>query len=68
MDMIALRQTSLGPTFPSLTRAVVDLVDTWRERRRQRRALLDLGPDLLKDIGLDPAEAWYEGTKPFWRA
>jgi uncharacterized protein YjiS (DUF1127 family) len=39
----------------------------WHERRRQRRALLGLGDDLLKDIGVSRADAWREGTKPFWR-
>ena len=37
-------------------------------RRRQRRALLALSDHALKDIGLNRADAFAEGTKPFWRA
>ena len=38
------------------------------ERRRQRQALAELDPHLLRDIGIDPHEAMAEATKPFWRA
>lgn len=40
----------------------------WRERRRQRRALLELSDALLKDVGLTRADAWGEAAKPFWCA
>lgn len=40
----------------------------WAERRRQRRALLELDEALLRDIGLSGADALHEGTKAFWRA
>lgn len=43
-------------------------LEAWAERRRQRRALLELSDHALKDIGLNRADAWEEGTKPFWRA
>ncbi|WP_017901670.1 DUF1127 domain-containing protein [Pseudomonas asplenii] len=36
-------------------------------RLRTRRALLELTPDELRDIGLTRAEALAEGLKPFWR-
>ena len=32
------------------------------------RALLDLTPEQLRDIGLTRAQALEEGLKPFWRA
>ncbi len=38
-------------------------LERWVERRRQRRALLALDDNLLKDIGLSAADAWHEGTQ-----
>ncbi len=46
---------------------VSNLIDAWAERRRQRRALLELNDHMLKDIGIGRGEAWQEGRKPFWR-
>lgn len=43
------------------------LVGVWLERRRQRRALLELSDHLLKDIGISRVDAWQEARKPFWR-
>ena len=43
-------------------------LEAWAERRRQRRVLLELSDHALKDIGLNRADAFEEGTKPFWRA
>ena len=65
--MIALPR-SATPTFarPSVGGVLVAL-ERWVERRRQRQALLALDDNLLKDIGLSAADAWHEGTKPFWR-
>lgn len=36
-------------------------------RRRQRRALSELSPWQLRDIGVTPEEARREAEKPFWR-
>jgi uncharacterized protein YjiS (DUF1127 family) len=47
---------------------VLGILGIWLERTRQRRALLRLPDALLDDIGITRAEAWQEGTKPFWRA
>lgn len=41
---------------------------TWRRRRHARAELARMSRHLLKDIGLEPAEAWAEMAKPFWRA
>jgi uncharacterized protein YjiS (DUF1127 family) len=43
-------------------------LEGWAERRRQRRALLELSDHALKDIGLNRSDAFEEGSKPFWRA
>lgn len=37
-------------------------------RWNTRRALLEMTPEQLRDIGLTRAEALEEGLKPFWRA
>jgi uncharacterized protein YjiS (DUF1127 family) len=33
---------------------------------RERRALMALSDDALKDIGLSRADAYHEGTRSFW--
>lgn len=42
-------------------------LEQWRERSRQRRALLNLDDRLLRDIGVSRADAEREGRKPFWQ-
>ena len=37
------------------------------ERRRQRKALLELDDRMLADIGLTKSQAIEEGEKPFWK-
>ena len=46
---------------------MLDAYFAWVEVHRQRRALLALGDDMLKDIGISRAQADAEGSKPFWR-
>ena len=46
---------------------VSQIAEGWMERRRQRRALLELSDHLLKDIGIGRGDAYREGSKPFWR-
>jgi uncharacterized protein YjiS (DUF1127 family) len=40
----------------------------WQQRARERRHLMSLDGRMLRDIGVSRADAWREGTKPFWRA
>lgn len=35
-------------------------------RRRELKQLLQIGPHLLSDIGLDPDELRRQSIKPFW--
>ncbi|MGH8439419.1 MAG: DUF1127 domain-containing protein [Pseudomonas sp.] len=37
-------------------------------RWHSRRALLELTPEQLRDVGLTPEQAREEGLKPFWRS
>jgi uncharacterized protein YjiS (DUF1127 family) len=39
----------------------------WRRRRATRRELREVDEHLLRDAGLDPAEARAEAREPFWR-
>lgn len=47
--------------------AVLDLVETWLARRRQRLDLAELDDRLLQDIGLTRADVARETAKPFWQ-
>jgi len=68
--------SSSGPfphraTRPSGLARLRDLLATWRERTRLRRALrrmLTRTPHLIDDIGLTRRQAEAEAAKPFWRA
>jgi uncharacterized protein YjiS (DUF1127 family) len=44
----------------------VDILLEWHERSRQRRQLLPLDDQLLKDIGISRSGAEVEASKPFW--
>jgi uncharacterized protein YjiS (DUF1127 family) len=70
--------TSAPVTFPKALRALagipvrvllkmLDAYLAWAEVSRQRRALLALSDNMLKDIGISRAQADLEGSKPFWR-
>ena len=69
--MIALERAGFavsGRTSGYFGQRFLETLAEWTERRRQRRALLSLSPELLKDVGLSQGDAWCEGCKPFWRA
>ena len=63
---IVLRQSS--ELMARIVLTCTDRMEAWTERRRQRRALLELNDHLLKDIGIGRGEAYREGSKPFWRS
>ena len=46
--------------------ALLNLLATWMERRRQRLSPDRLGDTLLRDIGLSSADVEGEVNKPFW--
>lgn len=43
------------------------LLDIWRQRLRDRRALALMDERSLRDLGLTRYDAFYEARKPFWR-
>jgi uncharacterized protein YjiS (DUF1127 family) len=52
---------------PSHLRRALALFDIWRQRMRDRRALVLMDERSLRDIGLTRCDALYEARKPFWR-
>ncbi|MBK8157722.1 MAG: DUF1127 domain-containing protein [Rhodospirillaceae bacterium] len=63
----AIVATVAHPKLPGLLTRFLDRLARWQENARQRRALLHLGPQLMKDIGITEADIWLETSKPFWR-
>ncbi len=51
----------------ALLAPLVETLETWIRRARERRELLRLSERDLKDIGLNRYEAAVEAGKPFWR-
>ncbi len=47
--------------------SLVERLELWADRRRERRALMACPDGLLKDVGLSRADALCEAEKPFWR-
>jgi uncharacterized protein YjiS (DUF1127 family) len=43
-----------------------DHVALWCQRTRERRHLAQLSDHMLRDIGIDRAQAWQETRKWFW--
>ncbi|GJD49299.1 hypothetical protein OPKNFCMD_2029 [Methylobacterium crusticola] len=57
---------ALQPPRPRRSTSLVERVELWAERRRERRSLRGCPDGLLKDIGLSRADALREAGKPFW--
>ncbi|SEA76299.1 DUF1127 domain-containing protein [Rubrimonas cliftonensis] len=62
----AADRASVGDGLRALPTLVAATLRRWSERRRSRRALALLTPELLRDIGLDREAALNEAKKPFW--
>ena len=61
------RSYRFGSAAAELLPAAIDLLLSWMDLARQRRALQVLDDHLLKDIGLSRADVEAETSKPFWR-
>jgi uncharacterized protein YjiS (DUF1127 family) len=51
-----------------LLRLAGETLQSWRDRRRQRRELAALSERELHDFGMSWSEVAYEIEKPFWQA
>lgn len=60
-------QSTLRPGGLGWIGRAVDLVQTWHQRARERRKLMQLSDHMLRDIGITRAMAGGEAEKPFWR-
>ncbi len=46
---------------------IAGVLRLWLARIRERRELATLSAHELRDIGITPAEVFWETAKPFWR-
>jgi len=53
--------------MPTLT-SWIGLIGVWRQRARERAALMAMSGRALQDIGITRWDARLEADKPFWRA
>ncbi|MFH6785160.1 MULTISPECIES: DUF1127 domain-containing protein [Methylobacterium] len=56
----------LSPPRLRTATSLLERLELWAERRRERRALLRCPDALLRDVGLSRADAVREAGKPFW--
>jgi uncharacterized protein YjiS (DUF1127 family) len=68
LSKLAADTVRVAPTRPArggFTRLLVKFEEMMRAYR-ERRALLALSDHMLADLGLTRADAYREGTRPFW--
>jgi uncharacterized protein YjiS (DUF1127 family) len=58
---------SLWATIDTALGNLVTTMLLWQDRARQRRLLLGLDDQALRDFAASRADATNEGAKPFWR-
>ena len=66
-DLLFLDRHRPLPLLATLAVRVAVTSSKWADRARTRRALKDLDPHLLRDIGVTPEAADIEANKRFWR-
>lgn len=59
------RPAGLG--LDALARAVIGRIALWRQRAMDRAELARMSSRELRDIRINPGDAWNEASKPFWR-
>jgi uncharacterized protein YjiS (DUF1127 family) len=63
LQVLAVRPAGLKP----LVSGAIQWLHAAYERHRQRDVLLKLDDRMLSDIGVSRADAYHEGSKPFWK-
>ena len=66
--LFSREQVEYSGRLVRVARGVFDRVYAWQERAHQRAHLASLDDRLLKDAGINRAQAAEEAAKPFWRA
>jgi uncharacterized protein YjiS (DUF1127 family) len=66
-DMGFLTSQPVLPVAAQMAISVAVLVTKWSARKRSRRALSELSPDQLRDIGVTAKDAHVEASLPFWK-
>ena len=64
----ALTTGTVGFDFFAVFKPVIEVFFVWTQRRQDRARLAEMDVRLLRDIGMDHADAQAEAGKPFWRA
>jgi uncharacterized protein YjiS (DUF1127 family) len=64
--LVVLRRREHDLAFGGPITAIVERMQTWRDRARQRRSLSQLDDRLLRDIGITRYDVLIEAGKPFW--
>jgi uncharacterized protein YjiS (DUF1127 family) len=59
--------TSVSNLPMSFLHRFIILLQTWRQRLRERQQLAEMDDRSLRDIGLTRYDVEYELRKPFWR-
>ena len=47
---------------------LVEIVDTWKRRYRERQQFAEVDPRILQDCGVSESVRFIEVNKPFWEA
>jgi uncharacterized protein YjiS (DUF1127 family) len=67
LDTIGILSQPGTPVLAVLALGFAVRLATWATRRRTRRALAQLEPWQLRDVGLTPAQASREAARVFWQ-
>ena len=61
-------QSMINHHQSSISARISQTLQTWYQRRQNRRQLAQLSACDLHDVGLSWSDIAYEAEKPFWRA